>query len=176
MVERGTHNPNVVGSSPAPATMNDRLTALLVLALIFTLIGGCIGWYLKPCPCDEASSVQATAVQIDTVTKYLTHDPVHVYAKARVIYQRDTVHEADTVYRTRPFVAVLDTIVKHDTINVEYAFPQHTFSVALRQGRDSIAFEVRTLTITNYEQRPWWIDALTHVGAATLGYSIAQIH
>jgi hypothetical protein len=155
--------------------MNDRLIALLMLALIFTLIGGCIGWYLKPCPCGEASAVQATTVQIDTVTKYITHDPIYVHAKARVVTQRDTVHETDTVYRTPAFVAILDTIVKHDTIGIEYAFPQHTFSVALRQGRDSISYEVRTLTITNYEQRPWWMDALTHIGAATLGYSIAQI-
>jgi len=154
---------------------NDRLTGLLMSCVFSALIGGIVGWYLKPCPCESTSVPVAASVRVDTITKVVTHDPVFVEGPAHVIYVRDTITRRDTIIETRPFVASLDTVVQRDTIGVLYRFPQHTFSVAIRQSPDSIRYETRTITMTNYEQRPWWIDALTHVGAVALGYGAGRV-
>ena len=150
-----------------------RLLGLLMALLMACLLGGILGWALKPCPCD--ASPVAAVVRIDTVTKVIEHEPLHVTAPAVVRYVRDTVTLSDTIIQTRPFIARLDTVVRRDTLGVEYRFPQHTFSVLLRQAPDSIRYETRTITLTNYERRAWWLDALTHVGAASLGYAIGSV-
>lgn len=140
------------------------------------VIGAIVGWLLKPCPCEGSASIgQSTLeVKIDTVEQVITHPPIYVKSKGVVLI--DTVEQHDTVIQTHPFVASLDTVVVQDTLNVEYRYPLNTFSVMLRQAPDSIQVEFKTLTLTNtvYEHRPWWIDALTHVGAATLGYAVGS--
>lgn len=151
----------------------NKLLALLMLLLLSSLLGGFIGWQIKPCPCPETA--EATAVRIDTVTKVIEHEPILVKAPAIVRYVRDTITQTDTLIQTRPFVARLDTVVKRDTLGVEYRFPQHTFAVAFRRAADSVRFETKTITLTRQEHRPWWIDALTHVGAGALGYAVGRV-
>lgn len=152
-------------------TEGRRLLGLLMSLLLVGLIGGIIGWILKPCPCENTPL--AASVRIDTVTKVIEHEPIHIVAKARVV--RDTITEKDTVYQVRPFVASLDTIVGRDTASIRYTFPRNEFSLLLKQAPDSVRYETRTISMTTHERRPWWIDALTHVGAGTLGYVIGSI-
>jgi hypothetical protein len=154
-------------------TEGRRLVGLLMALLMSCLIGGILGWVLKPCPCDQKPV--AAEIRIDTVTKVIEHEPLLVTAPAVVRFVRDTITHTDTIIQTRPFVARLDTVVRRDTLGVEYRFPQHTFAVLLRQAPDSIRYETRTLTLTSYERRAWWLDALTHVGAASLGYAIGSV-
>lgn len=148
-----------------------RLTGLLMALLMALLIGGIIGWIIKPCPCE--STPLAAEIKIDTVTKVIEHEPIHIVAKARVV--RDTVTQKDTVYQVRPFIASIDTVVGRDTASIRYAFPQHEFSLLLKQAADSVRYETRTITLTNYEKREWWIDALTHLGIGALGYAIGTV-
>ena len=148
-----------------------RLVGLLMALLMALLVGGIIGWIVKPCPCE--STPMAASIKIDTVTKVIEHEPIHIVAKARVV--RDTITQKDTVYQVRPFIATIDTVVGRDTASIRYTFPQHEFSLLLKQAADSVRYETRTITLTNYEQRAWWIDALTHVGIGALGYAIGSV-
>ncbi|MBS1562578.1 MAG: hypothetical protein JSS89_13315 [Bacteroidetes bacterium] len=165
---------------------NDRLTALLMLALIFTLIGGCIGWFLKPCPCDGAAPVGGE-IKRDTIREVRFIPPFMAEGKAKV--RRTTRTEHDTVFLPaeitdeivpdddipKPdYVATLDTIIGKDTASLRYDYRSLLFAVDLRRAPDSINYVTTTITLTKYEQRPWWIDALTHVGAATLGFAFGQ--
>lgn len=108
--------------------------------------------------------------QIEVVTDTLTHiierQPVYITGKATVTYVVDTLYQKDTVYQTKAFVAKLDTAIAKDTVNVQYAFPQQTFSVVLRRAADSIRYETRTVYIQNTSvERPW----LEYMGAAAIG-------
>lgn len=149
----------------------ERLIGLLMALLLAALIGGTIAWFVKPCPCE--SIPLAASVKIDTVTKVIDHEPIHIVAKARVV--RDTVTQKDTIYQVRPFIASIDTVVGRDTASIRYAFPQHEFSLLLKQAADSVRYETRTITLTSYEKREWWIDALTHLGVGALGYAIGTV-
>lgn len=156
-----------------------RLTGLLLALLMALLIGGIIGWIIKPCPCE--STPLAATVKIDTVTKVIEHEPILVQAAAKIRYIRDTVRQTqtDTILSpaadSRAFVATLDTIINRDTFGLRYASFENEFTLLLRQAPDSLRFETRTITLTNYEKREWWIDALTHLGIGALGYAIGSV-
>ena len=145
---------------------------------VATVVGAfLLGWFLHA---GNATQILPTqSVRIDTVTKVVEHEPIRITdARAVVRYVRDTVRRGDTVrvrdtvYSTRSFVATVDTIIVRDTITAAYRFPQQTFSFALRRAPDSIRVEMKT--ITNYEQRAWWIDALGAIGAGGIGYAIGR--
>lgn len=120
----------------------------------------------------------------DTVTRYVWHEPVEIdRVVTQTVRSHDTVTRVDTIVRymtpdslycAPAFVATLDSIVGGDTVRASFRYPDATLSVLIRQKPDT----VRTVTITDakkvYEQRAWWIDALTHVGAATLGYAVGR--
>lgn len=120
--------------------------------LIALLIGGVIGWLLKPT--EDAGYGRVPSLRVDTVVRVIEHAPVSISAPARVRIVRDTVIvngmavERDTAYTTPPFVATLDTIVGRDTVSSMYQYPQNTMSVVLRRAADSIRVEYRTITLT----------------------------
>lgn len=124
------------------------------------------------CPSVVAASIKADTVE---VIKVIEHEPV--YIKSKAVVHLDTITHKDTIYQTPAFVATLDTIVRRDTMSLTYRYPEQEFSLALKQGADSIKTERITLTITNtvLEKRPLLLDILTHVGAASIGYALAQI-
>lgn len=166
---------------------NDRLTGLLMACLFSALIGGVIGWYLKPCPCEGVPAPADAQIQHDTIREVRFIPPFMAEGKAKV--RRTTRTEHDTVFLPaeitdeivpdseipKPdYVATLDTIIGKDTASLRYDYRSLLFAVDLRRAPDSINYVTTTITLTKYEQRPWWIDALTHVGAATLGFAFGQ--
>lgn len=158
--------------------MNDRsFEGLVGVAIVAFLLGGVVGWLIKPCPCTGGSTqiVHETEVVIDTVEIVTAQPPIYITGPGRVVH--DTVTQRDTIIQTRPFVASLDTIVDRDTVGVTFRYPASTFSVLLRQAPDTSQIESTTfyITKTHIVERAWWVDALTHVGAATLGYSVGRI-
>ena len=136
---------------------------MLGVVIVF-VCGAVIGWFLR-----GERTVTDTVYRVDTLTHVVEREPVIITNAPATV---DTVHVNDTVYQTRAFVARIDTVVQRDTVQVAYSFPQHTFSVAIRSNPDTV--RVPQLTVTNYERRAWWIDALTHVGAAAVGYSLGS--
>lgn len=156
-----------------------RVAAAVVLALA---VGFAVGWLIKPCPCDSVNtSASRIEVRVDTITKVIERSPRIISGRGRMAATATIMSEsiesgADTI--CAPFTAVLDTIVNKDTIRIEYEHPVSLFTLMIRSAPDSIRYETKTVTLTNttttYEQRAWWIDALTHVGAASLGYAIGS--
>jgi hypothetical protein len=147
-----------------------------MLLLAAFLVGGVVGWYLKPCDCPQTPVASQIEYRIDTVDHIVTRPPITI-TKAKADTVR--VHDTTVLYQTPAFTAALDTVLsQRDTVSVAFDYPAHTFAVALRQAPDTVQVEYRTVTIsnTNYERRPLWVDVLTHVGAATLGYGISRIN
>lgn len=168
---------HLVASIRHAAWCMNRDAAIWIATVVFA---AWLGWYLRGNH-EATFGNSGASVHIDTITKVIDHEPITITdRRATVRYVRDTVRWGDTVrvrdtvYTTRPFVAVIDTIIKHDTITAAYRFPQQTFSLALRRAPDSVRYEVRTVTLTNYEKREWWIDALGAIGAGGIGYAIGR--
>jgi len=141
------------------------------------LLGSLTGFLLKGCQGTDPTIITERVVETDTVIREIHHEPLVVeQAPAEVVYIPQIEH--DTVfYETPAFVASLDTVIQQDTLEVDYAFPQHTFSVMLRQQADSIETYEHTVYITRTEivQRPLWVDILSHTGAIVIGYGAGSL-
>jgi hypothetical protein len=159
------------------------VTALMGLILGMVVMYLIMDKVIEPSP-------ESTDIRTDTVLSIRTLPPITVVKTntqtREVVHRsvlRDTVFRHDTVmidrtpeglYCAPPFVAFLDTNVSGNTISARYEYPQSTLSVLFQQKPDSV-MTIRTIeTITRTQQRPWWMDILTHVGAASLGYVAAN--
>ena len=125
--------------------------------LIALVVGVVIGWLLKP-----TETVHTHSEHRDTVVQV---QPREVVRLVRVPADTVIVTEHDTV-------AMLDTIINHDTITVDYSYAHQAFSLLYRPRPDSVVTVYVTQVKTT--ERAWWIDALTHTGAAALGYTIGS--
>jgi hypothetical protein len=147
----------------------DTILTILVVAVV-TFFAGMLLSYLSCQP--KPIVITKTETKIDTVIKVLPSEPIVITKmKAKIVYVRDTIIE------TKPFVAQIDTIIKYDTIQAKYEFPENYFSLLVRPKPDSI----RTVTITvkeGYEiEPPWYETPLTFfagVGAGVLLKSVLK--
>ena len=101
----------------------------------------------------------------DTVIKTIRPEPLVIEkVKARKVFIRDTV------IVSRPYIAIVDTVVRRDTVRAEYEFPLNLFSLDIRRAADSVKIE--TITISKYikESRPWWELPLSVAAGAGIGY------
>lgn len=119
----------------------------------------------------EAPSKVVEKIVYDTVP--IAKPPIYIKGKAIVMI--DTVNQKDTVYLTKPFIARLDTIYK-DTISVKYAYPLNRFDLSIRFKPDSIIQTTKIITEvkTVKEERPLWLDILSHLGAGAMGYLVGR--
>lgn len=149
-----------------------KTTALEIAVVVIAVVAAYFGGYFTGKHYKKPDVVQQV-VRIDTVQHVLERQPILI---SRAAAKLDTIRitDHDTVYSTPAFIASLDTVVRHDTVSVSYAFPQHTFSVALRQHPDTVKLPQITIVQTEYEKRAWWVDALTHIGAASIGYAAGR--
>lgn len=107
-----------------------------------------------------------TVVQVQIVRKPM----VVARQKAQVAFVQDSV------VRTQPFVARMDTVAAGDTLSVEYRFPEHLITAELRRRADTLqTVVVRERTVeVRLERRRWWEELATHLGAALVGYVVAR--
>ena len=102
------------------------LSGILLAAIIYLL-------------CFEVNKVQLQKVEIekrDTIYKIIQKDPIEIIRtkpKLRIV--------RDTVIQSPEFIAVLDTVIRRDTIRAEYEFPQNLLSLQIRQSPDSLIQE-----------------------------------
>jgi hypothetical protein len=108
-------------------------------------------------------------VKIDTVEIVKQSEKIVVQkAKPIVKYLRDTI------YKTRPFIAQLDTILKHDTIKAIYTFPEHLFDLKISSRADT--FRIPQAIISTSRKEPNLFDRIIHfVAGATFGYALSRI-
>lgn len=132
--------------------------------IVAFIAGGVVGWVLHQPGTHHTESVTR---HVDTVVHTITHEPVIIN---RAPADTVTMHHTDTVYQTPAFTARIDTVVLRDTITAEYHFPQHTFSVALKQAADSIHIEYITNTVTVHRNPAWYEWAGVALGGLATGY------
>jgi hypothetical protein len=87
----------------------------------------------------------------DTVVKYITPEPIEIIkTKLKIEKIRDTI------IRFVPFTASLDTIVKNDTIQVKYQYPENIFSMAMNFSPDTLESYNTRLYFHEPKHKPWW--------------------
>jgi hypothetical protein len=115
-----------------------------------------------------------------TITKYDTiikpGETIKIKGKGIITYttKYDTIIVKDTIYASRAFVSVLDTIHQKDTIHVAYFFPLDIHYITIKKGQDSIINKIVTIYQPVEKKDPWYQLPLTIFGSAAAGFLIGK--
>lgn len=81
-----------------------------------------------------------------------------------------TVRVSDTVFSSPAFTATVDTVVVHDTIRAEFAFPQNLLSLEVRKAPDTSIIDRQVITREVEKHDPWWRIPLYFLSGTAIGY------
>jgi hypothetical protein len=128
---------------------------IIILIFISAFICGIFtsDYFIKP-KSSTMISIRDTVIKIKNESVYI--DKI----KARVIYKRDTI------IQTKPFTAVIDTIIKSDTIYLRYDFPENIFAMKISPKLDSLLIPQIIQQEIKSENRWWQIPAYILSGIA----------
>jgi len=108
--------------------------------------------------------------QVITKLDTIHHQPEVITlekVKTKIKYVRDTV------IKTRPFIASIDTVIKHDTVYADFRFPEREMNIAIKQATDTV-YHNKQIFVDNNE-REWWEDPAIATGGLIIGYIIAGV-
>jgi len=87
----------------------------------------------------------------DTVVEVRQKEPLVIEkTKLKIVTQRDTI------IRFKPFKASLDTILRTDSLKLEYLYPENIFSMAMRFRPDTVASESSMIFFHEEKKEGWW--------------------
>ena len=136
----------------------------LVFLIIVLLLSFLLGRNSKNCN----DSVQ-TIIKRDTVIVVKQAEPIVIEkAKTKIVYTRDTI------IQTQPFIAVVDTIIKKDTVYAKFEFPANNFDLWIKKKPDSTLIQTITITKEITKDRPWWEASAYTLGGAVIGFVLGK--
>lgn len=104
----------------------------LILSLLSLLAGALIYHLLIPKPVESVRII--SQIKRDTIYKIEHRQPIIIEKIAHKI-----TYNTDTIYTTGAFTAIIDTIIKHDTVYLRYDYPEHLFNLAIKHKIDTSA-------------------------------------
>lgn len=134
--------------------------------LVALVIGFLIGMYFNKQKVTEY--IDNTIYKTNTVEKIVNRDVIKFKGNGKIKYidRIDSVYIHDTLYKIKPFVASLDTIV-NDTINIDYAYPDNKFYVYVAPKVDTVKVELPIKVVKEKE-----IDWYYTLGGSISGFLI----
>lgn len=84
----------------------------------------------------------------------------------------ELIYRSDTVIVTKPFIAIVDTVYKTDTIQVSYLFPENEMSIAIKMATDTI-YNQRIEPVICKESK-WWETPAIATGGLIIGILISN--
>jgi len=136
----------------------------LILLIIALLLCFLLGRSSKNC-----NDTVQTVLKRDTVIIVKQSEPIVIEkAKTRIVYTKDTV------LLTKPFVAIIDTIVKKDTVFAKFEYPLNSFDLWIKRKPDSTMIQTITITKEVIKERPWWEASAYTLGGAVLGFVLGK--
>lgn len=136
----------------------------LALLIIVLLLSFFLGRSTKNCN----DSIQ-TILKRDTVIVVKQAEPIIIEkAKTKIVYTRDTI------IQTQPFIAVVDTIIKKDTVYAKFEFPANNFDLWIKRKPDSTLIQTITITKEVIKDRPWWEASAYTLGGAVIGFLLGK--
>lgn len=136
----------------------------LALIIIVLLLSFFLGRSSKNC-----SDSGQTIIKRDTVIVVKQAEPIIIEkAKTKIVYTRDTI------IQTQPFIAVVDTIIKKDTVYAKFEFPANNFDLWIKKKPDSTLIQTITITKEIIKDRPWWEASAYSLGGAVIGFLLGK--
>lgn len=143
---------------------NYKYIFALVLLIIVLLLSFLLGRSSKNC-----NDTVQTIIKRDTVLIVKQAEPIVIEkAKTKIVYTRDTI------IQTQPFIAVVDTIIKKDTVYAKFEFPANNFDLWIKKKPDSILIQTITITKEITKDRPWWEASAYTLGGAVIGFVLGK--
>ncbi len=105
----------------------------------------------------------------DTVYEVVEAEPL-VIEKVRT----KIIRRFDTVIKTQPFTAKLDTVVRRDSVRAEFDFPENLISLDIRREPDSLRVPKMTVFRTEAQEEHWWETPAYVAGAVIIGYLLGS--
>ncbi len=106
----------------------------------------------------------------DTIVKTVPAKPVVVTKiKTKIIKL------SDTVILYHPFRAVVDTIIKRDTIRSQFEFPSGLFSLDIRRHPDTLRMQKIVIYKTKRTNEKWWEKPLILLGGVATGFLVGRV-
>lgn len=169
--------------------MKDKTLYILIglLRLAFLTVGLMIGYSLAPTKeikTVEFVPVKGTALdtlkpeyvqKVDTKVKPIKHDKniIDTLLIVENHYCTDTVEvpKHDTIYGARPYISHFDSTATNARVMFNYLYPQNIITDLKIEPKQEQYLKSQTI----YKERSIWIDILTHVGAAGIGYGVGYM-
>ena len=143
---------------------NYKYIFALVLLIIVLLLSFLLGRSSKNC-----NDAVQTIIKRDTVLIVKQAEPIIIEkAKTKIVYTRDTI------IQTQPFIAVVDTIIKKDTVYAKFEFPANNFDLWIKKKPDSTLIQTITITKEITKERPWWEASAYTLGGAVIGFVLGK--
>lgn len=136
-----------------------------ILILVMLVLAFFLGRSTKHC-----EPITNTIVRKDTVLIIKESEPIVIEKiKPKIIYKRDTIIE------TKPFVAVVDTVIKRDTVYAKYEFPENSFDLMIRKKPDSTMIQTIYITKEIMRERSWWETPVYIIGGVAVGFTVGSL-
>jgi hypothetical protein len=84
------------------------------------------------------------------------------------------IYKSDTVIVTKPFTAIVDTIILKDTVKARYDFPENSFDLFIKRKPDSLMVQTVTITKEVMRDRSWWETPAYILGGTVAGLLIGR--
>jgi hypothetical protein len=142
---------------------------LICAALAIIIIASAI--LLPRCnhDCKPISNLNKSYIR-DTIVRTIASEPIIITkVKTKIIKL------SDTLIKTYPFVARIDTIIKHDTVRVEFEYPANLLSLAVSRRPDTLRVERIIISDTKLRSEEWWVKPLIVAGSFAAGWLSGQI-
>lgn len=119
---------------------------------------------------NQCEPITNTIVRKDTVLIIKEAEPIVIEKiKPKIIYKRDTIIE------TKPFIAVVDTVIKRDTVYAKYEFPDNSFDLMIRKKPDSTMIQTIYITKEIMRERSWWETPVYIIGGVAVGFTVGSL-
>lgn len=150
-------------------TMPSKILLLLLIMIIcFTS-----GYFFHKQPIKTVFIPGSDTLKVLTDTLLVQNDVIKFRSKPIIIY--DTLNFRDTVFMSKAFTANLDTIIKSDTLNLKYYFPNNFFDFSFRRKPDSVFIKTVTIQIPIEKNESWVIHPAISAGSLILGFLLGKL-
>ena len=105
-------------------------------------------------------------IKFDTILIYKPQPIILEKIVPKIIYKRDTI------ITTKPFVARVDTVIKYDSIKIEYHFPENNIDLSINRNFDTIRVEKYLYNHIKSNDNEWYINYIGFLIGFASGYII----
>ncbi|HPI20316.1 MAG TPA: hypothetical protein PKY56_08095 [Candidatus Kapabacteria bacterium] len=138
-------------------------TTIIILSIIICLL--LIFFFVN-----KNESKNIVTFQHDTLYLIKEAEPIVIEkAKTKIKYIKDTV------FKSQPFVAELDTIVRQDTIHSSFIFPENLLSLEIKKKPDTTKIEKITITKEILQKESWWKEPLIFISGCAAGFLLFKL-